>query len=87
MNSLILGTHNAKKGMELRRQLEPLGFSVQTLEDFPDAIEVVEDGQSFAVELQGPGGQLAFLRAGVDGNESVAANFGQADAAFGAGEF
>ena len=46
--NLILGTHNAKKAGELRRMLEPLGYTVQTLADFPNAIDVVEDGTTFA---------------------------------------
>ena len=34
--------------MELAELLAPWGFSVLTLDDFPNAIEVVEDGDSFA---------------------------------------
>ena len=45
--NLILGTHNAKKAGELRDMLEPLGFGVKTLADFPNAIDVVEDGSTF----------------------------------------
>ena len=45
---LVLGTHNQKKGRELVGLLAPLGIEVRTLADFPNAIEVVEDGQSFA---------------------------------------
>lgn len=45
---LVLGTHNRKKGEELRELLEPHGIALATLVDFPDAIEVVEDGQTFA---------------------------------------
>ena len=48
LKNLILGTHNAKKAGELRQMLEPLGFTVQTLADFPNAIDVVEDGSTFA---------------------------------------
>ena len=46
--SLIIGTHNRKKGAELAELLAPWGFEVVTLDDFPNAIEVVEDGDSFA---------------------------------------
>jgi len=46
--NLILGTHNAKKAGELRHMLEPLGFTVQTLAEIPNAIDVVEDGSTFA---------------------------------------
>lgn len=46
--TLVLGTHNQKKGAELLDLLSPFGLAVQTLADFPGAIEVVEDGQTFA---------------------------------------
>jgi len=46
--SLVIGTHNRKKGEELAELLAPLGFAVVTLDDVPGAIEVVEDGDSFA---------------------------------------
>jgi XTP/dITP diphosphohydrolase len=45
---LVIGTHNRKKGAELADMLAPWGFHVATLADVPDAIEVVEDGDSFA---------------------------------------
>ena len=45
---LVIGTHNRKKGIELAELLAPLGFSVVTLADLPNAIEVVEDGDTFA---------------------------------------
>lgn len=44
---LILGTHNRKKGIELHQLLAPFGFELKTLADVPDAIEVIEDGDSF----------------------------------------
>lgn len=44
---LVLGTHNRKKGIELRELLEPYGFDLKTLADFPNTIDVVEDGDSF----------------------------------------
>jgi XTP/dITP diphosphohydrolase len=46
--SLVLGTRNRKKGEELQELLAPLGVTVQTLDGFPAAVEVVEDGDSFA---------------------------------------
>ncbi len=46
-STLVIGTHNRKKGRELAELLAPLGFSVITLDDVPDAIEVVEDGDTF----------------------------------------
>ncbi len=46
--TLVIGTHNRKKGEELAQLLAPHGFSVLTLDDFPNALEVAEDGDSFA---------------------------------------
>src|SRR5215210_6527155 len=45
--TLVIGTHNRKKGAELAELLAPQGFSVVTLDEAPQAIEVVEDGDSF----------------------------------------
>jgi XTP/dITP diphosphohydrolase len=45
--ALVIGTHNRKKGIELAELLAPRGFEVVTLDDVPDAIDVVEDGDSF----------------------------------------
>src|SRR4029077_7154558 len=45
---LVIGTHNRKKGLELVELLAPWGFQIVTLADVPGAIEVVEDGDSFA---------------------------------------
>lgn len=44
---LILGTHNRKKGVELQQLLDPFGFELKTLAEVSNAIEVVEDGDSF----------------------------------------
>lgn len=49
---LVLGTHNRKKGKELERLLAPHGFRLMTLADFPDALEVIEDGDSFAANAR-----------------------------------
>ena len=46
--SIVLGTHNRKKGEELARLLAPTGLAVLTLADFPNAITVAEEGDSFA---------------------------------------
>lgn len=46
--TLILGTHNRKKGLELAELITPLGIEVVTLADVKGAIEVVEDGVTFA---------------------------------------
>lgn len=45
---LVLGTNNRKKGVEMAALVEPLGIDVRTLADFPSAIQVVEDGTTFA---------------------------------------
>lgn len=45
---LVLGTHNRKKGRELAHLLAPYGFELRTLADYPEAIEVIENGDSFA---------------------------------------
>lgn len=48
IKDLVIGTQNRKKGLELAEMLAPWGFQVVTLADVPGAIEVVEDGDSFA---------------------------------------
>ena len=45
---LVLGTYNQKKRAELAAMLEPHGFELRTLEEFPNAVEVEETGDSFA---------------------------------------
>ncbi len=50
--TLVIGTHNRKKGAELADLLAPRGFAVVTLDDVPSAIEVVEDGDSFAANAR-----------------------------------
>jgi len=49
---LILGTHNAKKGSELAEMLAPYAVQVATLAEFPAALDVVEDGDSFAANAR-----------------------------------
>ena len=49
---IILGTHNRKKGIELRELLEPHGFDLRTLAEVTNPIEVVEDGDTFAANAQ-----------------------------------
>jgi XTP/dITP diphosphohydrolase len=54
--TLILGTRNRKKGRELAELIRPAWepsprfsrLSIQTLDDFPDVPEVVEDAETFA---------------------------------------
>ncbi len=48
MPSLVLGTHNRKKRLELVELLLPLGIELKTLAELPDAIEVEETGETFA---------------------------------------
>ena len=43
-----MGTHNRKKAAELNELFAPLGFRLATLAEYPAAIDVVEDGDSFA---------------------------------------
>ena len=43
---LVLATRNPDKGKELAALLADLGLTIRTLADFPDAPEVVEDGDS-----------------------------------------
>ncbi len=45
---IVLGTNNQNKRVELAKLLAPVGIELQTLADFPEAIEVVEDGDTFA---------------------------------------
>ncbi len=49
---LVLGTHNRKKAEELTTLLSPHGFELKTLADFPNALEVVEDGDSFTANAR-----------------------------------
>ena len=46
--TLVLGTKNKKKAEEMVDLFQPLGIEVQTLSDFSDTVDVVEDGVSFA---------------------------------------
>jgi len=45
---LVLGTGNRNKCKELRKLLAPVGLQLRGLADYPNAIEVVEDGDTFA---------------------------------------
>ena len=44
---LVFGTGNKHKGIELAEILLPTGINLKTLADFPNHIDVVEDGNSF----------------------------------------
>jgi XTP/dITP diphosphohydrolase len=45
--SILLGTNNRKKVIELVNLLEPRGYALCTPADFPDPFEVDETGQTF----------------------------------------
>jgi XTP/dITP diphosphohydrolase len=45
---LVLGSRNRKKLGELAQLLQPHGFTLRTLADYPQAIEVEESGTTFA---------------------------------------
>lgn len=45
---LVLGSSNRKKAIELAELFSPLGISLQTLADYQQALDVVEDGNTFA---------------------------------------
>ena len=71
MLTLVFGTNNRKKGIELAELLAPYSIEVRTLADFDKQLEVIEDGTTFldnarkkAVE------QATFLNAWVLGEDS-----------------
>lgn len=45
---LVLGTGNRKKGLEIAHLFRDVGLELRTLGDFDNAIEVVEDADSFS---------------------------------------
>ncbi|HZG18100.1 MAG TPA: XTP/dITP diphosphatase [Candidatus Bathyarchaeia archaeon] len=44
---VVLATRNKGKVREMERLFAPLGWEIISLDDFPDAPEVVEDGETF----------------------------------------
>lgn len=69
--TLVLGTRNRKKGMELAELFEPLGLTVRTLADVDNPIEVREDGETFAANAALKAiGQARHLDAWVLGEDS-----------------
>ncbi|MDE3050568.1 MAG: XTP/dITP diphosphatase [Nitrospirota bacterium] len=46
MRELVLATRNRHKGEELAALLGDLGIKIRTLDEFPDAPEVIEDGNT-----------------------------------------
>lgn len=49
---LVLGSRNRKKLVELAELLEPHGLALQTLADFPAAVEIEETGDTFAANAR-----------------------------------
>lgn len=49
---LVLGTGNRKKRREMETLLASVGVRLRTLADFPEAISVEEDGDSFAANAR-----------------------------------
>ena len=49
---LVLGSRNRKKLGELAELLEPHGFVLKTLADFPESLEVEETGDTFAANAR-----------------------------------
>jgi XTP/dITP diphosphohydrolase len=56
---LIVASRNRKKIGEIRDLLTPSGITVQSVGDFPDVPEVIEDGQTFAHNAQKKASQTA----------------------------
>ncbi len=49
---LVFGTGNKHKGVEATQIVAPTGVVLRTLAEFPNAIDVVEDGDSFAANAR-----------------------------------
>jgi len=56
---LLVGTTNLAKGRELVELLAPHGFTIRTLQDVENPIDVVEDGDTFAANAQKKARELA----------------------------
>src|SRR3989304_7589829 len=68
---LVLGTTNRKKGQELAELLSDLPLDLKTLGDFPEAPQVLEDGQTFADNAAKKASELArALKSWVLGEDS-----------------
>ena len=50
--TLVLGTANRKKGLELADLFRPVGVELRTLADFSDDFQVAEDGNTFAANAR-----------------------------------
>jgi XTP/dITP diphosphohydrolase len=47
LKKIVIATNNVHKVVEFKKMLEPLGYSVYTLRDFPTLPDIVEDGTTF----------------------------------------
>ena len=47
MKEIVIATKNQHKIIEMKKMLEPLGYSVLTLFDFEEFPEIIEDGATF----------------------------------------
>lgn len=69
--TIVLGTRNQKKRAELEMLLAGIDVQLRTLDDFPQAIDVVEDGDTFAANAGKKAAQQAVhLQAWVLGEDS-----------------
>jgi XTP/dITP diphosphohydrolase len=71
MFSIVLGTNNRKKGIELAELLVPFNINVQTLSDFENKIDIDEDGTTFLENARKKASEQArILNAWVIGEDS-----------------
>ena len=71
IKTLVFGTGNRKKAVELHELFAPLGFEIKTLADFNQRLEVVEDGTTFAENAKKKACEQAiFLKLPVIGEDS-----------------
>ncbi len=47
MKEIVIATKNEHKIIEMKKMLEPLGYTVLTLFDFDEFPEIIEDGETF----------------------------------------
>ena len=52
LEQIVLGNSNKKKRRELETLFQPLGIRVVTLDAYADAVEIEEDGDSFAANAE-----------------------------------
>ena len=71
MPTLVLGTNNRKKSIELAELLAPFGIIVKTLADFDRKLDVVENGATFIANARKKASEQArFLGEWVLGEDS-----------------